>query len=65
MLTECVAWCQRGESFPGAAGIYTKEQMEGWKPVIDAVHKKGSLFFVQIFHGGRSAFKDTTRGFQP
>lgn len=24
MLTECVAWTQRGESFPGAANLYTR-----------------------------------------
>ena len=29
--------------------------MEAWKKVVDAVHKKGGIIYVQIFHGGRSA----------
>lgn len=65
MFTECVAWTQRGEAFPGAANLYTKEQMYGWKKVVDAVHQKGALFFVQIFHGGRACLTETTRGFKP
>ena len=28
--------------------------MEGWKKVIDAVHKNGTKIFLQIFHGGRA-----------
>ncbi|XP_048332513.1 12-oxophytodienoate reductase 1 isoform X2 [Ziziphus jujuba] len=34
-------------------GIYTKEQVEAWKPIVDAVHAKGGIFFCQIWHGGR------------
>ena len=65
MLTECVAWTQRGEAFPGAANLFNKDHMQGWKNVVDAVHKKGSHIFVQIFHGGRACLTETTRGFKP
>lgn len=34
-------------------GIWTKEQMEAWKPIVDAVHEKGGIFFCQIWHPGR------------
>ncbi|KAL2536962.1 12-oxophytodienoate reductase 1 [Forsythia ovata] len=34
-------------------GIWTKEQVEAWKPVVDAVHDKGGIFFCQIWHPGR------------
>lgn len=27
--------------------------MEAWKPIVDAVHSKGGIFFCQIWHGGR------------
>ncbi|XXG39482.1 hypothetical protein AAC387_Pa01g0429 [Persea americana] len=38
-----------------APGIWTKEQVEGWKPIVDAVHKKGGIFFCQIVHAGRAS----------
>lgn len=54
MLTEASAWSPKGHAFPGAANIYTKQQANGWKRVIEAVHKKGSKIFLQIFHSGRA-----------
>ncbi|KAF2296968.1 hypothetical protein GH714_013785 [Hevea brasiliensis] len=34
-------------------GIWTKEQVEAWKPIVDAVHARGGIFFLQIWHVGR------------
>ncbi|OQU81646.1 hypothetical protein SORBI_3006G091800 [Sorghum bicolor] len=34
-------------------GIWTKEHVEAWKPIVDAVHEKGGIFFCQIWHAGR------------
>nr|CAB3484613.1 unnamed protein product [Digitaria exilis] len=41
--------------FPHTAGIWSKEQVEAWKPVVDAVHTKGGIFFCQIWHVGRAS----------
>jgi len=38
---------------PHTPGIWTKEQVEAWKPVVNAVHAKGGIFFCQIWHVGR------------
>lgn len=38
MFTEASAWSQRGHAYPGAGNIITKEQAQGWKKVVDAVH---------------------------
>jgi N-ethylmaleimide reductase len=38
---------------PFTPGIYTKEQIEAWKKVTDAVHSKGGLIFAQLWHTGR------------
>lgn len=38
-----------------APGIYTPEQEEGWKKVVDAVHAKGGLISIQLWHTGRVA----------
>ncbi|XP_012840216.1 PREDICTED: 12-oxophytodienoate reductase 1-like [Erythranthe guttata] len=35
-------------------GIWTREQVEAWKPIVDAVHEKGSIFFLQLWHSGRA-----------
>ena len=43
----------KGNGFTGAACLYNKEQMEGWKKVVDMVHDKGGKIFVQLFHCGR------------
>jgi N-ethylmaleimide reductase len=53
ILTESAAISQRGLGFPGQGNIYNKEQAQGWKKVIDAVHQKRAKIFVQIFHAGR------------
>ena len=62
VLTECTAIARRGNCFPGAAGIYTQDQVEGWKRVTQAVHDKGGKIFLQIWHCGRSAHSDILDG---
>ncbi|KAG1090229.1 hypothetical protein G6F42_019754 [Rhizopus arrhizus] len=44
------AWLQ-------APGIYTKEQINGWKKVTSNVHAKGAIIFLQLFHSGRVGSK--------
>lgn len=40
-------------NFPGASSIYTDDQVASWKKVTDAVHAKGGIIFLQIWHAGR------------
>jgi 2,4-dienoyl-CoA reductase-like NADH-dependent reductase (Old Yellow Enzyme family) len=44
-----------GQGYPNTPGIYTKEQIEGWKKVTNAVHENGGKIFSQIWHVGRVA----------
>ena len=37
------------------AGIYTDEQVAGWKKVVDAVHALNGLIYLQLWHIGRVA----------
>lgn len=39
--------------YPHTPGIYSMEQLEGWKPVVEAVTGKGALFVSQLWHVGR------------
>lgn len=65
ILTEASSWCQRGHGFPGAGNLYTKEQAQGWKKVVDAVHAKGGRIFVQLCHCGRATSKEINGGLEP
>lgn len=38
---------------PRTPGIYTAEQIAGWKLVADAVHAKGGIIVLQLWHVGR------------
>jgi N-ethylmaleimide reductase len=42
-----------GFGSPGVPGIYTERQIEGWRKVVDAVHAKGGVIFLQLWHVGR------------
>jgi N-ethylmaleimide reductase len=42
-----------GRGNPGTPGIYSEEQVKGWRDVVDAVHAEGGLIFLQLWHVGR------------
>ena len=46
-------------------GIYSQEQIDGWKKVTDAVHAKGGRIFLQIWHGGRTCHPALNGGKEP
>jgi len=42
-----------GQGAPATPGIHSREQVEGWKGVVDAIHAKGGRVFLQLWHVGR------------
>ena len=42
-----------GQGYPATPGIHSAEQIAGWKKITDAVHAKGGLIFMQLWHVGR------------
>ncbi|KAI3872208.1 hypothetical protein MKW98_011700 [Papaver atlanticum] len=44
--------------YPEIPGIWTKEHVEAWKPIVQAVHDKDGIFFCQIWHAGRVSTYD-------
>src|ERR1700749_1063509 len=49
----------------GAPGLYSEQQIEGWRKIVDAVHAKGGRIFAQLWHTGRSSRVETTGGQAP
>ncbi|MDX5438023.1 MAG: alkene reductase, partial [Pontibacter sp.] len=46
-------------------GIYSQEQVEGWKKVTKAVHNEGGKIFLQLWHVGRMSHPDFHNGELP
>jgi len=53
IVTEGTSPSPNGLGYPRIPGIFSKEQVKGWKAVADAVHKKGGRIFLQMMHTGR------------
>jgi N-ethylmaleimide reductase len=53
IVTEASQISPQGKGYPGTPGIYSAEQVAGWRLVTDAVHKKGGRIFLQLWHVGR------------
>src|ERR1700741_161904 len=46
-------------------GLWTSEQVQGWRRVTDAVHQKGSLMYIQLRHTGAMSHPDFFAGGLP
>ena len=55
VITEATTVSAQGNGWVDSPGIYTEEQAEGWKPVVDAVHDAGGTIFLQLWHCGRAS----------
>ncbi len=53
LITEGTPVSQQGQGYQDVPGIYTPEQIAGWKKITEAVHAKGGHIFMQIWHVGR------------
>jgi N-ethylmaleimide reductase len=53
IITEATGISRQGLGWPYAPGIWTQEQMEAWRPVVQAVHEAGGRIFCQLWHMGR------------
>src|SRR5688572_12129011 len=53
IITEATPVSEMGHGYPATPGIHSKEQVEGWKKVTNAVHRKGGKIFCQLWHVGR------------
>jgi N-ethylmaleimide reductase len=65
IITEASPICEMGHGYLDTPGIYTPEQVEGWKKVTDAVHARGGRIVIQLWHVGRISHVSLLPGGQP
>ena len=53
LITEASQVSQQGQGYQDTPGIYSKEQVAGWRKVTDRVHERGGRIFIQLWHVGR------------
>lgn len=53
IFTEATQISDMGKGYLDTPGIYTDAHVEGWKPIVDAVHAGGGRIFCQLWHVGR------------
>ncbi|MBE9047314.1 alkene reductase [Pleurocapsales cyanobacterium LEGE 10410] len=55
IITEGTTISQQANGWTQTPGIYTSEQTETWKQVVDAVHAQDTPIFLQLWHTGRAS----------
>ncbi|AOW19771.1 alkene reductase [Urechidicola croceus] len=65
IITEGSQVSERAVGYINTPGIYSEEQVEGWKKVTKRVHNKGGKIFIQIWHVGRMSHPDFHNGELP
>ena len=50
-----IARLYTGHRYPETPGINSQEQINAWKPIVEAVHAKGAKFILQLWHVGRAS----------
>src|SRR6202140_81768 len=53
LITEASQVSQQGQGYQDTPGIYSKEQVAGWRKVTGRVHARGGRIFLQLWHVGR------------
>ena len=62
IITEATAITHQGQGYADVPGIWSAEQVAGWRKVTDAVHAAGGKIVVQLWHVGRISHVDLQPG---
>jgi N-ethylmaleimide reductase len=65
LITEGSQVSKMAVGYINTPGIYSAEQVEGWKKTTAAVHEKGGVIFIQLWHVGRMSHPDFHHGALP
>jgi N-ethylmaleimide reductase len=53
IISEASQISQQGQGYIWTPGVYSREQIAGWRKVTEAVHGAGGRIFIQLWHVGR------------
>ena len=62
IISEATGISREGLGWPNAPGLWSDEQVAGWKLVTDAVHAAGGKIVAQLWHMGRLVHPDLGGG---
>ena len=62
IISEATGISKEGLGWPYAPGLWTDAQVDGWKPVTEAVHTAGGRIVAQLWHMGRLVHPDMGGG---
>lgn len=62
IIAEATQISAQAQGYQDTPGVYTPEQIAGWRKVTDAVHAKGGRIFLQLWHVGRVSHVDVQPG---
>ncbi len=62
VIAEATMVSEGNSAFNSEPGIYSEDQVIGWKKVTDAVHQKGGRIALQLWHGGRACHPNMNNG---
>ncbi|MEO9323119.1 alkene reductase [Nocardioides sp. C4-1] len=62
LITEGTQPSLVGQGYANTAGIHSREQVEAWRRIAEAVHARGGRIVVQLMHAGRVAHPDNKLG---
>jgi 2,4-dienoyl-CoA reductase-like NADH-dependent reductase (Old Yellow Enzyme family) len=65
ILSEATSVTAMGVGYPDTPGIWSDEQVAGWKRITDAVHAAGGTMLLQLWHVGRVSHPDYLDGALP
>jgi 2,4-dienoyl-CoA reductase-like NADH-dependent reductase (Old Yellow Enzyme family) len=58
VIGECTEISPDAYGWADTPGLWSAEQVRGWRGVTDAVHKKGGLMYAQLWHTGAMSHPD-------
>ncbi|MDD2239260.1 MAG: alkene reductase [Kiritimatiellae bacterium] len=65
IISEATSVTPMGVGYPRTPGIWSDEQVAGWKPITEAVHQAGGRIVMQLWHVGRISDPVYLEGQQP
>lgn len=65
VISEATNISRIGTGYALTPGIYTQEQIDGWRLVTEAVHAAGGRIFLQLWHCGRMSHESLHPGEAP